>query len=140
MPRIDVIFYQKTSGRVPFLEGFETIPKVAQAGTIAKIKYLQREGRDAKRPMVAYLGDKIYEIRVQVQRNEYRTLFFYWEGKAVLSHIFMKKTDDVPRDEKKRAIKHMKNMGDIAPKEIDLAVAQMTEFLSDPDRFTGGGE
>ena len=140
MPQIDVIFYRKANGRIPFLEGFSTIPKVAQAGTIAGIEYLRQEGYLASRPTVGFLRDKIYEIRVQVQRNEYRTLFFYWEGKAVLSHIFMKKTDDVPRDEKKRAISHIMNMGEIPPKEIDLAGAQMTEFLSDPDRLTGGGE
>jgi len=140
MPQIDVIFYRKANGRIPFLEGFSTIPKVAQAGTIAGIEYLRQEGYLASRPTVGSLRDKIYEIRVQVERNEYRTLFFYWKKKAVLSHVFIKKTDNVPPGEIDRAIKHMKNMGDIPPKEIDLAVAHMTEFLSDPDRFTGGGE
>ena len=140
MPRIDVIFYRKANGRVPFLEGFRTIPKVAQAGTIAGIEYLQQEGYHASRPTVGSLRDKIYEIRVQVERNEYRTLFFYWKRKAALSHVFIKKTDNVPPREIDRAIKHVKNMGDIPPKEIDLAVAHMTEFLSDPDRFTGGEE
>jgi len=142
MPQIDVIFYRKANGRIPFLQGFSTIPKAAKARIIEGIEYLQEEGYLASRPTVGSLRDKIYEIRVQVERNEYRTLFFYWEGKAVLSHIFMKKTDDVPRDEKKRAISHMMNMGDMPreEEEIKLAVAQMTEFLSDPDRFTGGGE
>jgi len=71
------------------------------------IKRLREYGHNLQRPHVAYLRDKIYELRVHCRNNQIRILYFFYDGnKFILSHGFWKKSDRVRDSEIDKAINH----------------------------------
>jgi len=118
MPRTNVLLYQDDDGSVPFLDWFDGIPRKAQDKCRVKIERLRELGHELRRPEADYLRDGIYELRVRLQRVNYRMLyFFHGDAGAVLSHGLVKE---------KR----------VPPKEIDRAVEHRTKFAKDPERHT----
>src|SRR5262249_46027043 len=118
MPRTNVLLYQDDNGSVPFLEWFDGIPRKAQDKCRVKIERLRELGHELRRPEADYLRDGIYELRVRLQRVNYRMLYFFHRDMgAVLSHGLVKE---------KR----------VPPKEIDLAVEHLTKFAKDPKQHT----
>ena len=70
----------------------------------AHLEALSRLGYQAKRPLVDYLGDGIYELRVKVERKQLRALYFFFAGnKIVITHGFVKKSKKVPKIEIEKA-------------------------------------
>jgi len=98
------IFYETQSGRVPALEFLRSQPKPVRAEAGWLLEQLQKYGNSLDRPIVGYLEDGIHELRWQIERNEYRLLFFF-SGRQfiVVAHGFSKKTKRVPRGEIERA-------------------------------------
>ena len=88
------------SGRVPALEFLRNQPKAVRAEGGWLLEQLQKHGNSLGRPIVGYLEDGICELRWQVERNEYRLLFFF-SGRQIIvvTHGFSKKAKKVPRAE-----------------------------------------
>ena len=64
----------------------------------------QKNGYDLREPYSKPIGDGIFELRAQVATNISRVLYFFVvNGKAVLTHGFVKKTDKTPKTEIARA-------------------------------------
>ncbi|UPT74414.1 MAG: type II toxin-antitoxin system RelE/ParE family toxin [Elusimicrobiota bacterium] len=66
---------------------------------------MENEGNTLGRPAVGYLEDGIYELRIIVERDQHRILFFFEGDIIVATHAFLKKTKKVPAEEIKRALK-----------------------------------
>ena len=100
----ELIFYETLSGRIPALEFLRSQSKAARAEAGWLLEQLQKYGGSLGRPVTAFLVDGIFELRWQVERNEYRILFFF-SGRQiiVLTHGFSKKTNRVPKSEIDRA-------------------------------------
>jgi len=100
----ELVFYETKTGRAPALEFLrsQTKPVRAEGGWL--LEQLQKYGNSLGRPAVAFLEDGIYELRWQVERNEYRLLFFF-SGReiVVVTHGFSKKSKRVPKAEIARA-------------------------------------
>jgi phage-related protein len=78
---------------------------------------LEESGIDVGMPHVKPLENKLYEIRVRVDRNAYRIIYFLHTGQQfVLLHGFQKKTQKTP------------------PRELKLAKKYLEEFLERFDR------
>jgi phage-related protein len=59
-------------------------------------------------PHVKLLEDKLSEIRISVDRNAYRIIYFLHTGqKFILLHGFQKKTQKTPKKELKLAKKYL---------------------------------
>lgn len=113
-----VVFYQEESGEVPLLAWFAEIPKKALVKCRLKIGRLREIGHELRRPEGDYLRDEIYELRVSLQGQRYRMLyFFHGTVAAVVSHGIVKERV-------------------VPPKEIDLAVKRKRLFEQAPQRHT----
>lgn len=118
VPRTQVVFYQEAAGSVPVLDRLDTLPAKAQDKCRVKIERLQDLGHELRRPEADLLRDGIYELRVGLQRVNYRVLYFF-HGKvaAVLAHGLAKERV-------------------VPPREIDEAIKRKQRFEHDPGTHT----
>lgn len=116
MARTKVVLYREDDGKVPILEWLDSLPSKAVAKCRVRIERLAELGFELRRPETDFLRDGVYELRVGLQGQNYRMLYFF-HGKAVaiLSHGLVKE----------RAV---------PPKEIDKALERKRKFAADPNR------
>ena len=94
-------FYTTASGRCPVREHLDTLPDK----TVRKTAWVLRAVRDLERVPSHYLKklvntDGIWEVRVDVGRNTFRLLgFFYGRELIVLTNSFQKKSQKTPQSE-----------------------------------------
>jgi hypothetical protein len=118
MPQTRVALYKEDDGSVPLLEWLDRLSAKVKAKCLARIKRLQAEGHDLRRPEADYLRDGIYELRVGFRGVNYRILyFFHGAAAAVVSHGLVKERV-VPAG------------------EIDRALDRSAKFIADPKRHT----
>jgi phage-related protein len=118
MPRTNVVFYRYDDGSVPLLEWLDGLPRKAQDKCRVKIERLRELGHELRRPEADFLRDGIYELRVRLQRVNYRMLYFFHGGSAaVLSHGLQKERQ-------------------VPVREIDAAVECKKRFEQDPKAHT----
>lgn len=118
MPRTRVVFYREADGTVPVLEWLDGLPRQAIVKCRLKLERLRESGHELRRPEADFLRDGIYELRVRLQRINYRILYFFHGNiAAVVSHGILKERV-------------------IPPKEIDLALKRKNGFANDPELHT----
>ncbi len=118
MPRTNVLLYRDDDGTVPILEWLDAVPRKAQDKCRVKIRRLRELGHELRRPEADYLRDGIYELRVKLQRVNYRMLYFFHQDiAAVLSHGLVKEQQ-------------------VPPKEIDRAIEHKAKFEKEPKKHT----
>jgi hypothetical protein len=93
--------------RCRFLSGWTDCPQ--------KLREL---GHELRRPEADFLRDGIYELRVRLQRVNYRMLYFFHRDTAVVLSYGLLKERRVP------------------PKEIDRAVKHRAKFEENPEQHT----
>jgi phage-related protein len=119
MPEVQVIFFQSSDEKVPINDWLDGLTKKDRRKCLERVERLRQQGHELDRPFAAYLRDGIYELRVKSGNVNYRMVYFFHEGRAVvITHGLAKKTQKVP------------------PKEIDRAVARKLEFEEDPKPHT----
>lgn len=100
-------FYEDQNGNCPtqeFLDGLNNQKELPHA--IRLINLLKEFGNNLRRPHADYLENGIYELRIPVQRKQYRILYFYFhQDKIILSHG-LRKEDKVPKANIDKALKH----------------------------------
>ncbi|MFH0985130.1 MAG: type II toxin-antitoxin system RelE/ParE family toxin [Candidatus Omnitrophota bacterium] len=105
--RYEVLFYAKANGECP-MDGFlDALPVKVRAKIEKWIELLEEEGPDLPRPYADMLRDKIRELRVKFGSVQYRLLYFFIAKKVILTHGFVKRTDQVPQAEIERALSAM---------------------------------
>jgi phage-related protein len=118
MGRVTVVYFCQPSGRCEFLEYLDSSMVVIRAGAFRLIERLESDGPMLKRPQSAPLGNGIFELRAPYRGHQLRILYFFHEGRAVVTNVFEKKTRTVPDD------------------EIKKAIARKRTYLEDPQRHT----
>lgn len=116
MPETDVVLYAE-DGESPFLQWMDDIPQKAQDKCVVKVERLRELGHEIRRPEGDYLRDGIYELRAGLQGVNYRILYFFVGGTAVVSHGLTKEAS-------------------VPPGEIDLAVRRKQAYDRDPEMHT----
>lgn len=99
---MDIYYFVDRRGRNPVKEFIHGLPFNEQDKIYAYIDELRRQGHNLRRPMADYLGSGIYELRPKANRVLY---FFFLKNSVVLVHAIRKKTDKVPEQDLKLAIK-----------------------------------
>lgn len=112
-----MFFFQKDDGSVPSLDWLDSLPAKVQDKFVNRIKRLSECGHELRRPEAGFLRDGIYELRVRHMRVNYRLLYFFSKGDAVLSQGVQKK-DKVP------------------DREIELAKNQKQRFEKNAEKHT----
>jgi len=98
------------------------LPPKAQDKCVVRIERLAELGHELRRPEADLLRDKIYELRVGLQGQNYRILyFFHGATAAVLAHGLVKE----------RAV---------PPADIERAIKRRERFEADPEIHTYVGE
>ena len=81
-------FYETEEGKKPAAKLF------------GLVSILEQYGNQLREPYSKPLGDGIFELRAKVGTDISRVLyFFYYEGRIVLTHGFVKKTKKTPPSE-----------------------------------------
>jgi phage-related protein len=117
MPRTEVVFFAEEDSTAPLLVWLDQQETKVQDKCLVKIDRLEELGYELRRPEADYLHDGIYELRVRYRSVNYRMLYFFHEGIAVVSHGLTK--EDVVPD-----------------RDISLAASNMAKFKHDPDKHT----
>jgi hypothetical protein len=122
MPVTDVRFFKNDKGVVPvhkWLKDLEKREPVVYAACLDAILQLTLHGHELRRPMAAFLRNGIYELRIKVRKVHYRIVyFFYGRNCAALSDGISGKK------------------GEVDPRKIDQAVANMALVESSPRKYT----
>lgn len=104
MPRTEVVFYAEPVGTCPLLEWLDKQQPKVQDKCLVRIERLAELGHELRRPEADTLRDGIHELRVTYRRIQYRILYFFHEGVAVLAHGIVKeaRVPDADIDRAKR--------------------------------------
>ena len=98
------IFYDKPNGDEPAKEFIKKLEPKMRAKMLRLVDMLEKNGNELRRPYSAHLDDGIFELRATVGSNTTRVLYFFFvERKVILTHGFVKKTDEVPPGEIQKA-------------------------------------
>lgn len=74
------------------------------------VDILEQYGNQLREPYSKSLEDGIFELRAKVGTDISRVLyFFYYEGRIILTHGFVKKTQKTPPSEIKKAKQYRKD-------------------------------
>ena len=103
----EVIFYETQDGFIPVLDFLNSLNNKMEAKVAWTIHRLEQFGHSLREPYSKPLGDGIFELRVQSGGDISRVLYFFIvNGRAVLTHGFIKKTQKTPAQEIERAKKY----------------------------------
>jgi phage-related protein len=109
----EVEFYQDEAGREPVADFLDGLPDSARAKAVRYIELLSSYGVLLKEPYTKQLRGKIREIRIADKIGAVRVVYFgFIQGRFILLHGFIKKTDKTPA------------------REIDIAEKRMKDFLA----------
>ncbi len=117
MPQTDVVIFAGEDGTAPLLVWMDQLQEKARDKCIVRIERLAALGHELRRPEADFLRDGIHELRVRHGNAHHRTLYFFHQGRAVLSHGCTKE--------------------DVVPSiEIDRAIENRVRFIQDPLKHT----
>jgi phage-related protein len=117
MPRTEVVVFAVEDGSAPLLAWMDNLQVKVRDKCIVRIERLAELGHELRRPEADFLNDGIYELRIQHTKVQYRILYFFHEGRAVLSHGCTKESI-------------------VPPSEIGRAVKNKERFARNPSRHT----
>lgn len=118
MPQVEVVFYCDEDGTAPVLDWLDTLDNSAIVKCMVRIERLRAMGHELRRPEADYLRDGIYELRIGLQRTNYRILYFFHGRTAAVLAGGLTKQRAVP------------------PRAIDLAARRRWNYQNDPDAHT----
>ncbi|MDD4201968.1 MAG: type II toxin-antitoxin system RelE/ParE family toxin [Candidatus Omnitrophica bacterium] len=102
------IYYQDKRGKKPVKEFINKLDVHTRAKVLASTNFLCDNWKELKRPIVEYLGDDLYELRVQFSSNNVRVFYGYmFKDYIVLLHGILKKTSKISENDKLKAKKRM---------------------------------
>lgn len=92
-------FYEKPGGECQVSDYLRSQNKKVRGEAGWLLTRLEKEGDKLERPLVGFLKDGIYELRLIVERNQHRILFFFQKETIVATNAFLKKARKVPEGE-----------------------------------------
>ena len=102
-------FYKTKDGNKPAREFILSQETKMKAKLFGLVDMLEQYGNQLREPYSKSLGDGIFEIRAKVGTDITRVLyFFYYEGRIILTNGFVKKTQETPYNEIKKAKQYRK--------------------------------
>lgn len=96
-------FYETARGERPVTSYLKRQGKRVSAEAGWLLTRLESEGSALERPAADYVEDGIYELRVIVDRQQHRILYFFHGDAIVVTNAFKKKSGPVPKPEIERA-------------------------------------
>ena len=101
---IEVEFYALPNGEEPAKDFILSLSPGMKAKMLKNIDLLEEYGPELRGPYSEHLEDGIFELRAKFGSDISRVLYFFIvDGKAILTHGFIKKQQKTPAREKQRA-------------------------------------
>jgi phage-related protein len=108
--RVPAAFYELPSGRQPVREWLKNLSSADRKIIGEDIKFLEF-GWPVGMPLCRALGSSIWEVRSQITQGRIsRVLFIIKDGRMVLLHAFIKKTQKTPHADRDLALKRKKEI------------------------------
>lgn len=102
-------FYERED-EIPVKEFLDSLDNKMRAKFLMEIKLLEEKGNQLREPYSKPLGDGIFELRAKVGTDISRVLFFfYYQGRIILTHGFVKKSQKTPPSEIEKAKRYRKD-------------------------------
>jgi phage-related protein len=101
--KLTAVFFRTEGGAEPVWEWLNLLPpgeRKAIGQDIATVQY----GWPLGMPLVRAMGDGLWEVRVQLQTRIAQVVFCVDDGRMVLLHGFIKKTQATPAEDLKLAL------------------------------------
>lgn len=96
--QFQVEFYETADGKVPTQEFLDSLDPKMNAKMVGLMEILEEKGTLLREPYSAPLEDGIFELRAVQGSNISRALFFFYlQGRIVITHGFIKKTQKTPK-------------------------------------------
>lgn len=110
MSKFKAEFYKTESGEKPAKEFMLSQDEKMKTKLFGLVDVLEQYGNQLREPYSKPLGDGIFELRAKIGTDISRVLyFFYYEGRIILTHGFVKKTQKTPPSEIKKAKQYRKD-------------------------------
>jgi phage-related protein len=106
---VSVSFYKQENGKEPVREWLKSLKKEERRVIGEDIKMVQ-EGWPLGMPLVGHLGKGLWEVRSTLSNAIVRILFVMREGRMVLVHGFIKKTQKIPLQDLEIGLKRAKEI------------------------------
>lgn len=104
-----VEFYREENGEQPVLDFVRSFNKSDRIRIGQHIEALRILNITARAPLVEPIEGKLWELRIKIDRNAYRMLYFLCTGNIVVFlHGFHKKTRKTPKREIDVAMRRLK--------------------------------
>jgi len=97
-PILSVSFFKSESGREPVREWLKSLPREQRRIVGEDIKTVQF-GWPLGMPLVRKLDRALWEVRVRLPDGIVRVMFTAGEGRMILLHGFIKKSQKTPADD-----------------------------------------
>lgn len=113
----DIELYASKDGRELMAEFLDSLPVKHRAKALWEIELLAVHGPDLTMPYVKHIDSELWELRIKYASDISRIFYFiHIQGKIVLLHGFLKKTQKTP------------------PKEIEIARNRILDYKERCDR------
>lgn len=93
-PKLEVAFYRSSAGVEPVREWLRALPRVERQAIGREIRTVQF-GWPVGMPVVRKLENRLWEVRVTLDRRIARVIFTLMNSTAVLLHAFIKKSQRI---------------------------------------------
>jgi phage-related protein len=97
-PILSVSFFKTETGREPVREWIKSLPREQRKIIGEDIKTVQF-GRPLGMPLVCKLDRALWELRIRLPKGIVRVLFTAGEGRMILLHGFIKKSQKTSQDD-----------------------------------------
>lgn len=102
-PKFIIEWYYSEDGKIPALEYFNSLDDDDKIKTLDLFKLMASEGKIYNKQKFRNEHDQIFVFKPK----PHRFMCFFFVGKRIIiTNGFIKKKDDLPPEEKKRALKH----------------------------------
>jgi phage-related protein len=109
MKRLPAVFYVLPTGREPVRDWLRNLPQADRQTIGEDIKDVEFSW-PVGMPLCRSLGDGLWEVRSDLEGRIARVLFCVHEGRMVLLHGFIKKTQKTPKADPDLALKRKKEL------------------------------
>jgi len=102
--KLKLYFYYNSRGKSAIKDFYDSLGLKVKSKILVYISVLIREDGNLGLPYCRHIKNKIWELRVDFDKNYYRLFYFIFDGeKIILLHGFNKKTDKTPAKEMNKA-------------------------------------
>ena len=108
-PILDVFFFKTDNGIEPVREWLKGLDNHDRKAIGADIKTVQF-GWPLGMPLVRKMAKDLWEVRIHLIGRIARVLFTVNDGKMILLHGFVKKSQHTPQDDFELAVKRLKQL------------------------------